>query len=808
MNRALKRSALVLFIVLLAAALAVGLMWHARLPQRSGTLPLTGLTAPVTVRYDEWGVPHIRAESEPDLYRALGYVHAQDRLFQMEILRRLSRGELAEVLGPKLLETDKLFRSLSIREHADRQAARLDPLAPSTRALQAYLDGINQFQAEHPVPIEFALLRIPKRPFTLADTLSVGGYLAYSFAAAFRTEPVLTRVRDQLGPEYLKVFDLAWYPQGVAQGQPAAPAPAASGVARLDEPTRAGLDRLALLSQRALELAGVPMYEGSNAWAISGSRAAGGKPLLAGDPHIAFSVPAVWYEAHLSAPGLELYGLHQALNPFALVGHNQRFGWSLTMFQNDDLDLVAEKPNPADPKQVWAGGQWVDLAERQETIAVKGQSPVTVTLRRSPHGPIVNDALGALAGTQPVAMWWAYLETENPVLEAFYRLDRAETLDKARDAASLIHAPGLNVVWASAAGDIGWWAAAKLPIRPPGVNPSFVLDGSTAEADKPGFRPFSENPHEENPARGYIVSANHQPAGADPIPGYYNLWDRAQRLDQQLAAKASGWDAAAMQSLQLDTQTGYGPRLLAPLMDELKLAATGPGEAALAEQLAGWRGDHPVDAVAPTLFNQFLFDLAREAFADELGEDAYQVLRRTRALDHALPRLAADVASPWWDRRGTPAVKETRAEIVAAAWRASIAQLKATLGDDPAGWTWGRAHRLTHEHPLGKQPPLDRLFNVGPFAAPGGRETPNNLNGPLSGVPVPVTYGPSTRRVVDFAQPGAARGINPVGQSGVWGDTHYADQAGLYAEGGSRPQHLDEADVASHTKTTLTLTPR
>jgi penicillin amidase len=519
-------------------------------------------------------------------------------------------------------------------------------------------------------------------------------------------------------------------------------------------------------------------------------------------------VPAVWYEAHLSAPGIELYGLHQALNPFALVGHNQRFGWSLTMFQNDDLDLVAEKLNPANPKQVWAGGQWVDMVERQEAIAVKGQAPVTVTLRRSPHGPIVNDALGALAGTQPVAMWWAYLETENPVLEGFYRLDRAETLDKARDATSLIHAPGLNVVWANAAGDIGWWAAAKLPIRPPGVNPGFVLDGGTDQADKLGFRPFSENPQEENPARGYIVSANHQPAGTEPVPGYYNLWDRAQRLDQQLAAKASGWDVTSMQSLQLDTQTGYGPRVLAPLLPELKLAATGPGEAALVDQLAAWRGDHPVDAVAPTLFNQFLFDLARETFADELGDEAYQVLRRTRALDHALPRLAADVASPWWDKRDTTAVKETRAEIVAAAWRASIKQLKATLGEDPAGWTWGRAHRLTHEHPLGKQPPLDKVFNVGPFAAPGGRETPNNMNGPLSGVPIPVTYGPSTRRVIDFAQPGAARGINPVGQSGVWGDSHYADQAQLYIEGGSRPQHLDEADVASHAKSVLTLTPR
>ena len=332
MKRALKLSGLALLGLIVVATLGLAWWWQARLPQRSGELPLTGLKAPVQVRYDDFGVPHIRAGSETDLYRALGYVHAQDRLFQMEILRRLARGELADILGPKLVDTDRLFRSLAIRHHADAYAARLDPAAPSTVALQAYLDGVNQYQANRPAPIEFALLGIPKRPFTMADTASVAGYLAYSFAAAFRTEPVLTRIRDELGAEHLRIFDLGWHPEGVTHGT--------AGLAAADWH---GLNRLAALSHDALSSAGVPVFEGSNAWAISGARTVSGKPLLAGDPHIAFSVPAVWYEAHLSAPGFELYGLHQALNPFALVGHNQHFGWSLTMFQNDDIDLIAEK---------------------------------------------------------------------------------------------------------------------------------------------------------------------------------------------------------------------------------------------------------------------------------------------------------------------------------------------------------------------------------------------------------------------------------------------------------------------------------
>ena len=286
----MKRSLTIL--VFIIAILIGGGVWyvHSKQPQRDGELSLTGLQAPVTVRYDERGVPHIQAENEADLYRALGYVQAQDRLFQMEMMRRLARGELAEVLGPKLVATDKLFRSLRIREQADTYVARHDKNTPAWKALQAYLEGINQFQATHPKPLEFDVLGIPQRPFTAEDTLSVGGYLAYSFAAAFRTEPLLTYVRDELGPQYLKVLDLDWHPQGVLNQAPT-----------LSSNDWKSLNQLAFLSNQALERAGLPQFEGSNAWAVSGSRTTSGKPLLAGDPHIRFSVPAAWYEAHLSA---------------------------------------------------------------------------------------------------------------------------------------------------------------------------------------------------------------------------------------------------------------------------------------------------------------------------------------------------------------------------------------------------------------------------------------------------------------------------------------------------------------------------
>ena len=415
--------------------LAGGGAWYvqSKLPVRQGQVALAALQGPVTVRYDERGVPHIRAGNQADMYRALGYVQAQDRLFQMEIMRRLARGELAEVLGPKLVDTDKLFRSLRIRERAASYLTELDHQSPSFLALQAYLDGINQYQANNPKPVEFDLLGIAPRPFTGEDTISVAGYMAYSFAAGFRTEPLLTYIRDQLGSDYLKIFDLDWQPEGVLS-----PALAAS-----DWET---LGALAQLSDQALSQAGLPQFEGSNAWVVSGKRTQSGKPLLAGDPHIRFAAPSVWYEAQLSAPDFDLYGYHQALVPFAFLGNNPDFGWSLTMFQNDDLDLIAEKTNPDNPNQVWYHGQWVDMTRSEQQIAVKGEAPVTLTLRQSPHGPIINDVLGATAGNTPIAMWWGFLESKNPILEGFYQLNRADSLSKARTAATYIQAPGLNLV--------------------------------------------------------------------------------------------------------------------------------------------------------------------------------------------------------------------------------------------------------------------------------------------------------------------------------------------------------------------------
>ena len=792
----MKRFAIFCTALLVCIALAATWYVQSKLPQRTGELHLTGLSAAVNVRYDERGVPHIQAKNELDMYRALGYVHAQDRLFQMEIMRRLARGELSEILGPDTVKIDRLFRTLRLHQHAQQYVQNIDLDSPPAQALLAYLNGVNQFQELGATPLEFDLLNITPRPYTIEDTLSIAGYLAYSFAAAFRTEPTLSYIRQELGEQYLEIFDIA------------NPSAGAVPQAALSSTDWSQLSSIAQLSQQALLAVGMPQFEGSNAWVVDGSKTASGKPLLAGDPHIAFSVPAVWYEAHLQAPDFELYGHFQALNPFALLGHNHEFGWSVTMFQNDDLDLIALTTNPDDPQQVWQNNQWQTLDTQTQWVVIKDQEPQELILRHSAYGPIINDIIKDQASDTPIAMWWAFLETDNPVLDAFYELNRANTLDTARQAASKIHAPGLNIVWAHAEGDIAWWAAAKMPIRDKSAQPAFILDSQLAESNKYGFYPFSDNPQEENPARGYIVSANFLPASSNkvPLPGYYNLADRGAQLITQLSQLNIKWDIENSQAVQLGDRTDYAQRVISPLLDDLMTVARGTEEKKLIQQLSAWQGNYPVNSYLPSLFKEFSYQLLQAAMLDELGEDFFNNLLRTRIIDSALPILAADPASPWWNNHRS-GEQQTRQQVVAQAWQATLMHLRTTFGVDSSDWLWGKAHTLTHKHPLEQRAPLDKLFNIGSFAAPGGHELPNNFSSGYGSAPWAVEYGPSTRRIIDFAAPEQALGANPLGQSGVRFDRHYADQAKAYMQGQYFQQHLSVKDIHQNRQSTLRLLP-
>ena len=303
-----------------------------------------------------------------------------------------------------------------------------------------------------------------------------------------------------------------------------------------------------------------------------------------------------------------------------------------------------------------------------------------------------------------------------------------------------------------------------MPIRDKSTQSSFILDSQSAASKKYGFYPFKDNPHEENPARGFIVSANFLPASPSqvPLPGYYNLADRGAQLIEQLSQADTKWDIQNSQTVQLGERTGYAQRLLKPLLADLNAIARGNEEKKLIKQLSTWQGDYPIDSYLPTLFTEFSYQLLKASMLDELGETVFKNLLRTRIIDSALPLLASDAESVWWNdhRNGE---QQTRQQVVAQAWQATLMHLRTTLGSDPNDWFWGKAHTLTHKHPLGQQSPLDKLLNIGSFAAPGGHEIPNNLSSGYGTAPWSVAYGPSTRRIIDFAAPEKSLGINPVG---------------------------------------------
>ncbi len=799
-----KRILIVLVLTVGIGLVGAGLYVRSKQVQRQGELSLNGLQDKVRVDFDERGVPHIYAQQQTDAYRALGYLHAQDRLFQMEMARRLAKGQLAEILGPKLLDTDKLFRSLQIAGKASQMAAQLQADKPEVQALYAYLDGINQFLEQGATPLEFDLLRIPKRRFDASDSFAVAGYLAYSFSAALRTDPVMTYVRDQLGSDYLKVFDLSGSSANqLSTGASALPLPSLSQGLALQQ-----VQQLAALSQQAQQLANLPEFEGSNAWIVSGKLTQNGKPLLAGDPHIGFANPAVWYEAHLHTPDFELYGYHQALFPFALLGHNQQFAWSLTMLQNDDMDLVAEQINPAAPNQVKTAQGWQALQTEAQTIAVKGQPARTIWLRRSSHGPIISDAIAPQLGSSErvLALSWTFLESDNPLLSAFYQLNRASQMSQAKQAASQIHSPGLNILWANQAGDMAWYGAARLRQRAAELHGHFIMDGQAFDRQPVQLLNFSNehNPVFENPANGLLVSANQRPpASANLVwQGYFNLPYRAQRLEKLLQQKSSGWNTVEMHQLQLDQHSEESLTLLRTLLGIIKPEQFSPEQQTILHELQQWQGDYGLTTSAPSVLQQWLYQIIVAAFSDELGEVQLKNFLRTRQLDFALPRLINDAQSPWWDNRQTTII-ESREIIVTEALRQALAHLQSLAGKDYRDWQWGKLHTLTHKHPFGQSWPMDALLNVGPYAMPGNRELINNQAIHHGTAPWAINYGPSTRRVIDLAKPEQALGGIPTGQSGVRFDAHYQDQATAFAQGQAQPQYLSEAQVQAKRRSTL-----
>ncbi len=767
-----------------------GLAWLAfgSLPTYRGEVRVPGLDAPVRIVRDAHAIPHILARSPRDAYWALGYAHAQDRLWQLEMHRRIGQGRLAEVLGPAALPVDRFIRTLGLYRLAQASERYLSPEAMAY--LQAYAAGINAFvgTSKKPLPPEFQLLRTGFAPWTPADSLVFLRLMAVDLTSHWREELLRARLAERLGPDQLG--DL-W---------PATPPDVPITLAAYRQALRGlPLDRLAGLVPPPV-LAGV----GSNIFVLGGRRTASGAPILASDPHLALQAPGIWYLAHLEAPGLAVIGGTMPAAPIVIIGRNRDVAWGLTTTEGATQDLFIERLDPEDSGRYLTPDGSAPFTERTEEIPVRGGPPVPLRIRATRHGPVISDLVGSVdARTDEVlALAWPALMEDDVTVEAGFGLAVARNAEEAREALRRLSAPEQNVGFADRSGHIGFVAAGLVPIRKKGDG-RLPVPGWTGDYDWTGFIPFDELPQAMDPPSGLFVNANNRVVGPDYPYTIAADWPpalRARRLEE-LLGDATGVTLDRARAAQLDIVSTLAKDFL-PFL--LAVPPADAEERAILDGLRSWDRTTAAESWQPLLFTAWYEALAPRIYADELGPlfDAYRGMRPDFLL-RVLTRRQV-----WCDDVGTPAT-ETCAEQVALAFRDALAMLRGLYGPDWRHWSWGAAHPALMAHrPFHEVPRLRRLFDI---VRPIGGDGSTVDVAPPAGLdarwPFASGHGPGLRMLADMARPDSSLFVAATGESGHPLSSHYADLTALWRDGRYAPMSMDEADFGPGALGELLLVP-
>ena len=793
--RIFKKILLVIGVLIALILIGTWMYFNSLKPDYSGEITLSGIENETSVYFDDYGIPHIYAQNQYDASAALGYVHAQDRLWQMELMRRIAPGRLSEIFGKDMLKNDRFFVSLGIEEASRKSLEKLDKNGEVYKLATAYLNGINQFIENGPTPIEFTLIGIEKEPYQLNDIYNILGYMSFSFAMAQKTDPLLTVLKEKLGDDYLKELNIEIGPN--------------TTFIKNSKSTITDFSEMVASVNEVMEKSPIPPFIGSNSWVVSPKKSATGKVLFANDPHIGYSQPAVWYEAHIVTPNYEMYGYHLAGVPFPLLGHNRDYAYGLTMFENDDIDFYKEENHPTDSTKYKTPNGFETYNTVTKTIKVKDADDVIITVRSSRHGPIMNDALDAITQTEPIAMSWIYTQFDVEVLAALHTISRAKEMKDVKKGASMIHAPGLNIMYGDAKGNVAWWATGKLYKLKPEVNRNFILNGASGDDDPVEYLDFSENPMAENPPWNYVYSANNQPDSIANMmyPGYYLSEDRAKRIVQLLEPK-NNWNKESMSAMINDVTSSVAPGLVKEFEKIMDYGSFTKSEQKAIDILQLWDGSNTVDQVAPTIYNKWIYLYLKNTFEDEMGSTLFTQFLDTHLSKRTIAEQIEKENSIWWDNITTKNKTETKKEILSKSLVEAVASLEKQLGSDKKDWNWGKVHTLAHEHPLGKVAALKNYFNVGPFPINGAREVINNRGFDYTDTGLyKVNAGPSTRRIIDFSDVENSVSILPTGQSGNPFSKHYKDQAEMYNKGEFRKMKMNEEDIKK-VSTKLTISPK
>ena len=772
-------------IISLIAILAIAFFTYSQYqkPIYEGELQLKNISKTTNVYFDKFGIPHIYAENQQDAMVAFGYVHAQDRLWQMELLRRIAPGRLSEIFGTRALKNDKFFAGLGIDETSEKAVAEMDINSQAYKMSMAYLDGLNQYLENGKTPIEFSILNIEKQKFTLKDVYNTFGFMAFSFAMAQKTDPLLTDIRNQFGENYLK--DL--------------------GVNYEYNPTRLKITKQQ--SQQYIEISKsitelmdkspAPPFIGSNSWVIGGNKTKLGKVLFANDPHIEFSQPGTWFEAHIFCPDYEIYGFYVAGTPFPLLGHNRNYAYGMTMFENDDCDFFQEENNPANSNQYKTSTGFLDYKTRQKTIKVKDSTSVILNVKETIHGPIINDLIADFKTQKPVSLSWIFKQQPVKVLESTYGLCHANNIQEFENAVSILAAPGLNIMYGDARNYVAWFTTGKLYKLEKGVNPNFILDGSNGIDDKKTFLPFDENPKSINPKNGYVYSSNNMPESINgyDYPGYYLPEDRAKRISSLLDSK-SNWDKTSASQMITDNTSLVANEISKNFISYLDKKSLSANEQKAIKIIESWKGTNNLEDVAPTIYNKWVYFYLKNTFEDELGKISFNQLLQTHIVKQIIGNQSKIENSPWWDNLLTKNKIESRQEIFNLSLQQAILNLEKQLGKDINTWTWNRVHKLEVKHPLSNVALLKPIFGLKIFDIAGSNEVINNNMFTYSDDAIyKVKGGPSCRRIIDFSDIENSFNVLPTGNSGNPFSEHYNDQAKLFVEDKFRKMILNKLEI-------------
>jgi penicillin amidase len=799
-------------VLVLTAAAGVGLARRS-LPTTEGTVHLHGLDGEVVVRRDAHGIPQLYADTARDLFRAQGFVQAQDRFWQMDYRRHLTSGRLSELVGKDALQVDMAVRTMGWRDVAEQE---LPLLSTTTRQyLEAFSDGVNDYLEDRSatrLSLEYLVLGLggldyqPEK-WTPVDSLAWLKAMAWDLRGNMQDE--IDRARLQVDRTDAQIAELY---------------PPYDGAAH--DPIMRWIAGPPVLGrqQRLGSSGGI----GSNSWVVSGRFTTTGKPMLANDPHLAPSMPGTWYQMGLHcrtvgpACPFDVTGFTFAGLPGVVIGHNRRIAWGFTNLGADVTDLYLEKLRG---QEYLHGGTWVPLQEHDEVIRIHGAPSRTITVRSTRHGPLLSDVseelstVGANADVPPgspdrgngyaVALRWTALEPA-PTADAIFALDRAADWKDFRKAARLFAVPSQNMVYADVDGNIGYQAPGRIPIRKGGRTGDFAVPGWLPANDWSGRTiPFAELPHELNPAEGFIVAANQAVVGASYPHHLASAWDagyRSQRIRTLLERELDHGkvDLGELEQIQLDTRNPMAPVLVPYLMKVLL-----PSEYYSAGQrvLADWDFRDDADSPGAAYFNAVWRNLLRLTFHDQLRQSLWPA-GGDRWFE-IMTRLLRDPASAWWDDADTDTIVENRDQILAEAMRAARDDLTRRVAREPQDWRWGRLHHLRLDNPtLGRSGIglVRALFDRGPYPVSGGSSVVDATAWDAAEGYDAVSV-PSMRMVVSLADLDSSRWINLTGASGHAFDPHYTDQTELWLRGEYLPWPFSDDAVRNATRHTLRLVP-